>query len=225
MILEFHGIEWETINNSFSERYVNFLNNHLWESEEYFEDNKDLRNIQEKIDNICNQLNIQYTDINELHEQTVGLRQTDPLYKTLNDLIHYYEREEQGYPPRWGFRNGNSAIDLIDSDYEYFTVNRKYGYLYTMYPHVARHLAEAVMSDDPNGTIQPQTCVRPNFFCWLGNDLELEDFIMKKAKSFIEKYDLNYNLEDKKLAMGYIPFAKLKNEVTNLKDLLQNVSN
>ena len=217
MTVKFHNIEWELINNSFSERYVPFLKKQLWESEEYYEDTANLDNIQSDIMDVCSQLGIEYSNINQLHEKTVDGREDNPLYSKLNDLIHYYERTEQMYPPRWGFRNGNSAIELQDSDYDYFTVNRKYGYLYVMYPHVARHFAEAVISDDPAGTIKCQTLARPNFFCWLGEDLLIEDEFKYIAKKFIEKYKLPYDLSDKKLALGYIPFAKLKQNIPSLK--------
>ena len=223
MILEFHGIEWETINNSFSERYVEFLNERLSESEEYYEDNVFLLStIEDQIKELCLQLGIEYSNINDVHETTVAHRQDNHLYSKLNDLIHYYEREQNNYPPRWGYRNGNSAIELQDSDYDFFTVNRKYGYLYVMYPHVARHFAEAVMADDPTGTIQPQTLARPNFFCWLGKDSIVENKFKVLAQSFIDRHKLSYELSDKKLALGYIPFAKLKNDVVDLEKRLRD---
>ena len=221
MILKFHNVEWELINNTFSERYVPFLKRQLWESDEYYEDTTSLIDLESDIMSVCSQLGIEYCNINQLHEITVEGRENDPLYSKLNDLIHYYERVEQMYPPRWGFRNGNSELKLHDSDYDYFTVNRKYGYLYVMYPHVARHFAEAVIADDPTGTIQPQTLARPNFFCWLGEDLIIENEFKHIAKEFIEKYKLPYNLSDKKLALGYIPFAKLKENIPNLTDILK----
>jgi len=219
--LTFHGVEWETINNSFSDRYMSLLENQLWESEEYYEDDVRLESIEAEIHETCNELDIVYTDINTLHEETVDNRANNQLYSKLNDLIHYYERVEQSYPPRWGYRNGNSAIELQDSDYDFFTVDRKYGYLYVMYPHVARHFAEAVMSDDPHGTIEPQTLARPNFFCWLGSDMIVEEKFMSRAKNFIDKYDLSYDLTDKTLAVGYIPFARLRKDVPNLQEKLQ----
>ena len=197
MELSFRGVEWETINDSFSERYMVLLEKQLWESEEYFEDDVRLESIEAEIRKTCNELGITYTTINQVHEETVDNRANNPLHSKLNDLIHHYERSEQSYPPRWGYRNGNSAIELQDSDYDLFTVDRKYGYLYVMYPHVARHFAEAVMSDDPHGTIEAQT------------------------KKFIDKYDLSYDLTDKRLAVGYIPFARLKKDVPDLTTKLQ----
>lgn len=225
MILEFRGIEWETINNSFSERYYDHLQKYLFESEEYFEGRKETKKIREEIVEVCKNLGIEFTTLNDVHEMTVGHRHDDIGYEKLNDLIHYYEREQQNYPPRWGFRNGNSPMELVESDYDYFTVDRKYGYLYTMYPHVARHFAEAVMADDPSGTIRPQELVRPNFFCWLGSDMIVEDKFMVMAKQFIDKYKLSYDLNDKKLAIGYIPFARLKSEVKDLIEILQGSYN
>lgn len=225
MILEFKDIEWETINNSFSERYVPFLLKQLWESQEYFEDIAHLPEVLRKIDFTCQQLDIKYQNLNELHELTVKNRAENELYQRLNDLIHLYERIEMQYPPRWGYRNGNSALDLIETDYEFFTVDRKFGYLYVMYPHVARHYVEAVLSNDPTGTIQPQTLARPNFFCWLGDDYIVRDIFIEKAHNFNTKYNLNYDINDNKLAMGFIPFAKLKNPVENLVERLKNVSN
>lgn len=223
MILEFRGVEWETINNSFSERYVEFLNKTLSESEEYYEDNVfALSILEDQIKELCLQLGIEYSNINEIHETTVDHRHDNSLYSKLNDLIHYYEREENNFPPRWGYRNGNSAMELQDSDYDFFTVDRRYGYLYVMYPHVARHFAEAVMADDPKGTIQPQTLARPNFFCWLGKDMIVENKFRLIAQSFIDRYKLSYDLSDKKLAIGYIPFAKLKNNDVDLEKRLKD---
>lgn len=221
MELSFRGVEWETINDSFSERYMVLLEKQLWESEEYFEDDVRLESIEAEIRKTCNELGITYTTINQVHEETVDNRANNPLHSKLNDLIHHYERSEQSYPPRWGYRNGNSAIELQDSDYDLFTVDRKYGYLYVMYPHVARHFAEAVMSDDPHGTIEAQTLARPNFFCWLGSDMIVEDKFLSHAKKFIDKYDLSYDLTDKRLAVGYIPFARLKKDVPDLTTKLQ----
>jgi len=224
MILKFHGIEWETINNSFSERYVEFLNEKLSESEEYYEDNVFLLStLEDQIKTLCLQLGIGYSTINDVHELTVDHRADDSRYAQLNDLIHYYEREQNNYPPRWGYRNGNSAMVLEDADYDFFTLDRKYGYLYVMYPHVARHFAEAVVANDPTGTIQPQTLARPNFFCWLGKDSIVTDKFTLMAQDFIDRHKLSYDLSDKKLALGYIPFAKLKDESIDLKKRLKKL--
>jgi len=223
MILFLKGIQWETINNSFAERYVEFLGHHLEESEEYYEDNiPALSNLGDQIKTLCLQLGINYSTINDVHELTVDHRSDDRRYAELNDLIHYYEREQNNYPPRWGYRNGNSAMELEDSDYDYFTVDRTYGYLYVMYPHVARHFAEAVIANDPKGTIEPQTLARPNFFCWLGKDSIVSDKFALMAQAFIDRHKLSYDLSDKKLALGYIPFAKLKDESIDLRKRLRD---
>ena len=202
---------------------MTLLENQLWESEEYYEDDVRLESIEAEIYATCNDLGIVYTDINTVHEETVDNRAKNPLYSKLNDLIHYYEREQNNYPPRWGYRNGNSAMVLEDADYDFFTLDRKYGYLYVMYPHVARHFAEAVVANDPTGTIQPQTLARPNFFCWLGKDSIVTDKFTLMAQDFIDRHKLSYDLSDKKLALGYIPFAKLKDESIDLKKRLKKL--
>ena len=118
-----------------------------------------------------------FGDQRKLHEHFAD-NENDPEMSRLNNLIHYHELIDSNFPPRWGYEQGTSISEMFLAPwtYEYFTLNRKAGYLYVNYANVGKHLAEIAFSGDyeiKEGQYIPQQSARPSFMCWLGDDIML----------------------------------------------------
>ena len=224
--LNFNGIEFEVLDTLVAKRFAKFLEENLHESKEFYFMGEQKEEIKSEIDKIVYMLGKEPTnDLNALHEYFAD-HEDDPEMSRLNNLIHYYELVEQGYPPRWGYMAGNTTMQLFSPDYSYFTLTRKPGYLYINYPHVGKHFAEIAFSKDYNIKKEqyvPQDICRPSFFCWLGEEVAPNDTVWERIEEthtiLKDKLDLP-DLKDPALRVGYIPFAKLlddinTNELTN----------
>ena len=87
-------------------------------------------------------------------------------------------------------------MDLFPKDYTEFTLERKPGYLYINYPHVGKHFAEIVFSNDfmvKKEQWHPQSICRTGFNVWLGPEVDGSDF-KAKAKKF--HFELKDRLEE-----------------------------
>ena len=225
--LNFNGIEWESLNTIVAKRYASFLEKNKHEAKEFFYMGETKEEIKGEIDKIVYMLGHEPTDdFNKLHEYFAD-HEDEPDMARLNHLIHYYELVNAGYPPRWGYESGNSYMNLFSKDYTEFTLERKPGYLYINYPHVGKHFAEIVFSNDftvKKEQWHPQEICRTGFNVWLGPEVDGSDFRFKAKKFHLvlkERLDLP-DFDDPALRLGYIPFAKLKTDI-NSNDLIQHL--
>tara|TARA_B110001454_G_scaffold134381_1_gene125096 strand:+ start:4145 stop:4891 length:747 start_codon:yes stop_codon:yes gene_type:complete len=225
--LNFNGIQWEPLGSLVAVRYATFLRTYQHEAKEFFYMGETQEEIKAEIDKIVYMLGKEPTDdLNQLHEYFAD-HEDEAEMSRLNHLIHYYELVDAGYPPRWGSESGNSEMVLFPKDYEEFTLERKPGYLYINYPHVGKHFAEIVFSNDLNvkkEQYQPQSLARTGFNVWLGPEVDGSKFMEKAQsvhKALKDKLELP-ELDDPALRLGYIPFARLKTDI-NSSDLIQHL--
>ena len=226
MDLSFNNLEWEVIDTPVAKRFAKFFKDHESTSKEiYFMGETDLQ-IKDEIEKLSFLLGIEHIDdMNKLHEIFANESNPDEDHSRLNNLIHYHELVENGFPPRWGYMFGdpNAKMRFHYEDYEHFTLTREFGTLYINYAHVGKHFAEIVFSNDydiKKEQYRPQEYARPSFMCWLGDDLpanSLREFDVKveNARQILqERLDLPER-GDPALRVGYIPFAKLKSSINN----------
>jgi hypothetical protein len=226
MILNFKDLEFDVLDNVLAKRYSQFLKEHVHETKEFYfmGDREDV--ILAEIDKIVYMLGKEPTrNMNKLHEYFADHDDEEEMSR-LNNLIHYYELVINNFPPRWGMMNGHSTLELFPKDYEYFTLERHPGWLYISYPHVGKHFAEIAWSNDYNIEAHqyvPQEFMRPSFHIWLGDPLSVENINLFQPRlqmahdKLKTKLDLP-DLDDPTLRCGYIPFAKLKDDI-NTNDL------
>lgn len=113
----------------------------------------------------------------------------------------------------------NIPEQLEESDYNLFTTERKYGYLYMNYPHVGKHIAELYFDNDveiPAHHIVPTSVLRNDFYAWFDSDTLHNDLLLKKyIKRWCLKisHKLPYPPDDPRMAIGYIPIGKLHSVV------------
>ena len=219
--LNFNDIEWKVNNNPISQRYAKFLKDNIEDTNQFFYMGETETQIKDEIEKIAYLKGAETLDLNELHEFFVDNEEDNEL-KRLNHLIHYYELVQNNYPPRWGYEPSDASIALEPEDYEQFTLTRNFGDLYIGSPHVGKHFAEIVFSNDNEIKEQqywPQEICRTNFFCWLGKDFTAPpqwfwnraQKLHKKLKDRLGLPELN----DPNLRLGYIPFAKLKTRINS----------
>ena len=219
--LSFNDIEFEINDNLVSRRYSKFLQLNSKNVNQFFYMGETETQIKDEIEKIAYMKGADNIDMNELHELFVDNENDKDLIR-LNHLIHYYELVTNHYPPRWGFEPTGEYMELEEEDYEHFTLTRKFGTLYMGYPHVGKHFAEVVFSNDldiKEEQYQPQSIARTNFFCWLGRDISAPPAIFwnraqKVHKKLKERLNLP-ELNDSALRMGYIPFATLKTRINS----------
>ena len=221
-ILNFKDIEFEVLDTLLAKRYAKFLEENIHQSREFYFMGESRSQVKDEIDKIVYMLGKEPTDdMNKLHDYFAD-HEDEPEMGRLNNLIHYYELIINEFPPRWGYMVGNAEMKLFPVDYEHFTLHRNPGWLYVNYPHVGKHFAEIAYSQDFNIKKEqyvPQTICRPSFHIWLGeevNNTTLGTFtkICENTHSKLkEQLNLPENFEDPELRCGYIPFAKLKNDI------------
>ena len=224
--LNFNNIEFEVLDTLVAKRFATFLMDNIHQSKEFYFMGETRQQVKDEIDKIVYMLGKEPTDdMNKLHEYFAD-HEDDPEMDRLNNLIHYYELQVNNFPPRWGMMVGTSLMELFPADYEHFTLERNPGWLYVNYPHVGKHFAEIAYSNDydiKKEQYVPQTVCRPSFHIWLGDPVgiaELAGFWPRlsmahdRLKDRLELPDL----EDPSMRIGYIPFAKLKDDI-NTNDL------
>jgi len=230
MILNFNDVEWEVLDTPIASRFANFLMANIHETNEFFFMGETTREIKDEIEKIAYMAGWPAdSDMNKLHEMFAD-HPDHPHASRLNDLIHYFELQVSGYPPRWGHSvrgtDCNAEIELSKEDKVLATITRVPGQLYINYPHVGKHFAEIVFSEDTNikpSQYIPQDICRPSFHCWLGQAIEAS-----QATGFMARAKVMHNTLQKKLDLpeftdpdmmiGYIPFAKLKDDI-NINEL------
>jgi len=226
MVLNFNDIEWEVMDTVVAKRFANFWKQHEHTSKEIYFMGETQTQIKDEIDKACYMLGLQPSDdMNKLHEIFADNRFPTEELSRLNNLIHYYELAENGFPPRWGYMFGdpNAKMELFPADYEEFTLTREFGTLYINYSHVGKHFAEIVYSYDydiKKEQYRPQEYARPSFMCWLGEPIDEKSIRafnvrVENARQLLqERLDLPEQ-GDPALRVGYIPFAKLKTRINN----------
>ncbi len=176
-------------------------------------------------------------DVNYIHthfvdsDRSVEYTKTcDPLlWSALNAHLHGLEAIAR----RKNFKEPQGQIfieipyreqyDLPDNSYEYFTVKKTFGYCYANYPHVGRHIYEMFQSEDnniDNEHIVPMHQIAGSLHLWFGKTTS--DIVTNKRLESIEYWFKKNNIKNKikmewgdpKLAIGWLPVAKLKNDVT-----------
>lgn len=218
--LNFNGIEWEVLDTPIAKRYSEFLKDRI-DTKQFFYMGETKTQIKDEIEKIAYMKGAPTMDLNELHEYFADHEEDEDLQR-LNHLIHYYELVDNNYPPRWGLEPTNDYIGLLEEDFDQFTLTRQYGYLYIGYPHVGKHFAEIVFSNDVDikeEQYHPQEICRTNFFCWLGKEISSPPVTFwNKAQKVHKQVKDRLNLpemDDPALRMGYIPFAKLKTRINS----------
>ena len=224
--LSFNNLEWEVVDTLVAKRFAKFFKENEHSCKEIFFMGETETQIKDEITKLAFMLGIEDAeDMNKLHEVFADNVNPDEDHSRLNNLIHYHELVENGFPPRWGYMFGdpNAKMKLFPADYEHFTLTREFGTLYINYAHVGKHFAEIVFSNDfdiKKEQYRPQEYARPSFMCWLGDNLThagLSEFNVRveNARQMLqERLDLPEK-GDPALRCGYIPFAKLKTRINS----------
>lgn len=180
-------------------------------------------------------------DVNHVHTNFVESDREAKYTKTVNKedwynfngLLHGLEtklrrshsKEPQGqifielYGTRW---------DLPEDAYEHFTLKNTFGYCYANYAHVGRHIEELFYARDESiedSHITTMSKISGSSRLWLGDTtpIGIVNYKMNEIErwfeqNFIEKR-IGIKWGDSHLAIGWLPVAELKNEVTK-NDLL-----
>lgn len=109
----------------------------------------------------------------------------------------------------------NESEELCSEDYDLFTTEKRYGYLYMNYPHVGKHIAELYFDNDadvPSHQIVPTSILKNDFYSWFDSDTQHDSVKLKKV---IQRWCLQithklpFSPDDPRMAIGYIPIGKL----------------
>lgn len=241
MKLTFNNIDFTVYDDDFSQKHAAFVEKDVQPENEFFWLDLDAEKIKKEINDIRLELDIAPQMImddsllNHLHSNFVQWHDHahDMDKKKLiemNEKIHMYELAKKGQPPRWGYINGKTTYRLPEFIYPRFTIKRQFGHLYMGYTHVGKHFAEIVESCDfhiPSNQIVPQYWARSDFFIWLGEDITdaQEAAWMEKAHATYRKMKdkMPYAFHDPKLAIGYVPFAKLTRTDWTREDFIDSI--
>lgn len=176
------------------------------------------------------------SDINHIHthfvdsDRAVEYTQkcSQELWSSLNAHLHGLEtiaRHNNKEPQGQIFieLQNQPYFDLPESSYQFFTIKKTFGYCYANYAHVGRHIYELFQADDNdahNDHIVPMNKISGSSHLWFGKTTPAlyDEFIMEKIKIWYEKNNISnkINMEwgDPHLAIGWLPVAKLKNNIT-----------
>jgi len=149
--------------------------------------------------------------------------ETDPVKLShlaeYNDIIHGIEdiirlsKTSTDYVWLLIAPNRKNDIGFNDADYKYFHPDRFFGELCLHYPHVGRHPLELLKARDfscPINQILPQRLITSYHTLRFHDDEPLE-FYKRWFSLFYKKSTLHklYNIDDPKLAFGFITLGKL----------------
>lgn len=108
---------------------------------------------------------------------------------------------------------------IDDDEFDLFTRTRRFGDVYVNYPHVGRNPIEIFFSNDinlPDNQVVSQAVISPDTQIYLGDnhldDPEKLSLFNKRFEEFYETFGAHrwkYSVDDPKLAVGYLPVAKL----------------
>jgi hypothetical protein len=176
-------------------------------------------------------------DVNHIHinfvDSDLGLEYTKTIdqktWADLNAYLHGLEiaarNKDKRIPQGQIFveLENKKYFDLPEESYQYFTIKKTFGYCYANYPHIGRHLYELYLANDTNALnehIIPQSRISGSSYMWFGNTTP-DEFEKKKLDDIKEWFVNNQmstkvNLEwgDPRLAIGWLPVAELKNNIT-----------
>lgn len=182
---------------------------------------------EENLQDDVNNIHTHFVDSDRATEYTKTCDQT--LWSLLNSQLHGLEaidRRKQSREPQ-----GQVFIeipyreqyDLPESAYQHFTVKKTFGYCYANYPHVGRHIYEIFQAnnyDVDTDHIVPMHQIAGSIHLWFGKTTS--DMItvmrMNSIKDWFDKNQISkkINIEwgDSRLAIGWLPVAKLRNNIT-----------
>jgi hypothetical protein len=112
------------------------------------------------------------------------------------------------------FGQRKKSVLLNDDDYQYFSMDKQFGWLIQGYFHIGRHPYEVFNANDvnvPDDQILCQSTIGPIHYLHFTGSIPLE-YKQKKFKDFYYSSGIKwpYALDDPKLAVGFIPMGKLK---------------
>lgn len=176
-------------------------------------------------------------DVNNIHTHFVDsdrsleyTKTCDPvLWSALNAHLHGLEavarRKESRLPQGQIFIEipYREQYNLPESAYQHFTVKKTFGYCYANYPHVGRHIYEIFQAnnyDVENDHIVPMHQIAGSLHLWFGKTTSniITDMRINSIKDWFDKNQISekVNMEwgNPKLAIGWLPVAKLRNDIT-----------
>lgn len=138
-----------------------------------------------------------------------------------NYYIHHLENISRGAHRSFLVCAGwNDQPEKLEySDYDLFTTEKKYGYLYMNYPHVGKHIAELYYDNDvdvPRHQIVPTSILKNDFYGWFDKDSNRStEKMRKKIMRWCMKisHKLPFTPDDPRMAIGYIPIGCLHKPV------------
>jgi len=231
LILNFYGIEWETV-DPWTTKHAVAIRDNLQYMKEYFFLDRDREFYLEKIRSLCEELLIpetahfnfsnptlmfQYLET-WIGESTTAQRQS---YLDLRDYLILYEKADFEQPLHWGFKGGSKRFRLRDEDYFKFTLQRNFGDMFLSYPHLeGRSFEQIVATGNFNidqSLLVPQYWTSTDFEVHLDDPITEEDaeHLKEHYKAFYQKMPdkLPYNFHDPRMALGEIKIATLKTEI------------
>jgi hypothetical protein len=173
-------------------------------------------------------------DINYVHTFFVdNENQTDKGWIDLNYYLHGIEIIERAKSKKIQgqiFYNLPNTLlyDIPIESYKSFTIKKQYGYCYANYPHIGRHILEMFNAKDDEAEdehVIPMSKIGGGSYLWLGDSTSFLSDMKKKIaiRDWFKKNKINEIVKmewgDPKLAIGWLPVAKLDTNISK-KDLI-----
>lgn len=165
-------------------------------------------------------------DLNRLHENFPDLvkeerdEETRHWLNMFNYHVHHLERKHNGGKRQFLFCSNLQSENLLDEDYDLFTLGKRQNTVYMNYPHVGKNITEIVGDEDvdvPKEHVIPTSILRPDLLFhldedrWIGKEQGLGEYINQWLCKIEDK--LPYPIGDKRLAIGSIPIGKVEPDI------------
>lgn len=188
-----------------------------------------LNNLEKKSIPLINIKDLQ-NSINKIHTFFVE-SESNPLNSSLWGSLNYHlhgieaiERSKNTTPQGQIFVElpDKEMYDIPEESYKDFTTKKTFGYCYANYPHIGRHLLEMYFANDDHAHdehILPMHQISGSSYLWFGDttsDNEVNTRNENIKKWFFEKQLdklLNKQWGDPRLAVGWLPVAKLTSDI------------
>jgi len=162
------------------------------------------------------------------------------LWSTFNTILHAIENrissKDEGLPNAAVFFTWLRPLNcpIPEKSYENFCLNLEFGTAYSNYSQVGRHFAEMFWNEDDHlddAHIRPSNSINGDTLLWFGpsQDHLSNRHNIEKIKTWFlarrERFEkLGWHWGDPKLALGFIPVARLKESLHTEKEINEFVN-
>lgn len=170
--------------------------------------------------NTLNKLHIHFPELEQSEKDPVRLSQLTEYNDTIHLLEHLYRNTDSERLMLMILPSMIESVPLKDDEYTLFNPNVKFGEMVLHYPLVGRNVFELLRAKDyncPVDQIRPQNIITAYHHLRFFNDPT--DDVSYRA-SFARFYDKStikekYNIDDPKLAFGFIKIGRLVSDLSN----------